>query len=59
MTWTNERYTNDEIIGKGDYGVPIGKPQDVMTHASRDFPPVTAKPLGLVALGPSGNPGDE
>ena len=54
-----EKYTNDEIIGKSDYGVAMGKPQDVMTHAARNIPPVKGTALGLVPIGPNHDLGDE
>lgn len=52
-------YTNDEIIGKDDYGVPMGTVNDVMGHPARNIPPVTATPLGLIPIGPNKDLGDE
>ena len=54
-----ERYTNDEIIGKDDYGVPMGKVNDAQGHPASNMPKVTEKPLGLIPIGPNKDIGDE
>lgn len=49
-----EAYTNDEIIGKADYGVPIGAPKDAKTLPPLNFPAMSTTVQGLVAIGPKG-----
>lgn len=48
----SEPYTNDEVIGKADYGVPMGAPKDAKTLPPLNFPPMSETKLGLIACGP-------